>query len=652
MNRAILFIASCIALVTSAFTFIVRGDILQDMGNAFQLTQQQKGDIEGAVFFGMAVSMLIGGFICDALGMKRIMFLAFFCHLIGVVGTILSPHFVGLDDKLLWVKGLGDYRYLWLYAASFLMGCGNGMVETGINPLAATMYPERKTYIMNILHAWWPGGLILGGLSVKFINQGLDLDLIYLPGLNLGAEPWAKELQLASWQISLFLILAPCLVYGLLILPQRFPPTERVAAGVSTGDMLKEAFRPLFILLCLCMLLTASIELGPQKWQESVMTRTAGVSGTLILVYTSGLMFIMRHFAGALGRAISPVGILLVSSILTGIGLYLLSTATTGWTAFGYATIYGVGIAYFWPTMLGVTSERFPKGGALLLCLMGSAGNLAISQILPIMGGIYDQSAVAHLKELPAAPPTAYVVRNNAIDQKMAARISLLAGFSADELKTFEFTTWLTNDQQTKLEAMLKEKNLKAGAVTDWQPYAEPLALSTAQRLVLGTLFDPNLLEGSQTAWGGDAPEWKKEVVKEVGALLNRVGALRFLKGVAAAQLTTEQLAELAKLLEGKGVQNAADKLNGAKPMLSRDQTALKLILQQNRDSLRLSGAQEELFQQHEALEAAEAFGASQAFRRVAYLTVVLVILFGMIYLYDLGRGGYKAEHLGAAPAH
>lgn len=652
MNRVILFVASCIALITSAFTFIVRGDILQDMGNAFQLTQQQKGDIEGAVFFGMAVSMLIGGFICDALGMKRIMWLAFFCHLIGVLATIFSPHFVGTDEKLLWVKGLSGYKYLWLYIASFLMGCGNGMVETAINPLAATMYPERKTFILNILHAWWPGGLIIGGLAVKFINQGLDLDFVYLHGLNLGAQQWAKDYHLASWQISLFLILAPCLVYGLLILPQRFPQTERVAAGVSTGDMLKEAFRPLFLLLCFCMLLTASTELGPQKWQESVMTRTAGVSGTLILVYTSGLMFIMRHFAGALARAISPIGILLVSSVLSGIGLYLLSTATTAMTAFGYATIFGVGIAYFWPTMLGVTSERFPRGGALLLCLMGSAGNLAISQILPIMGGIYDTHSVAKLKELPDAPPAEFIVRNNAIDQATVARISLMAGFSPQELMTFNFSSWLTQEQRTKLAGMLKQTNQKETEVKEWKPIADQLSLSTAQRLVLGTLFDDKLLEGNQTAWGQTPSEWQSEVVKEVNALIGRVAGLKFLMGVAAVQLTPEQEAALVKIMESKGVEKAEAKLNNPVDLLSRDRNILKQIFRTDREQLKLTPAQETVWKQHEAIETAEAFGASQAFRQVAFLPGILVVLFGMIYLFDLSRGGYKAEHITGAAAH
>jgi fucose permease len=397
MNPRRLFIASCIALITSAFTFIVRGDILQDMGNAFNLSQQQKGSVEGAVFMGMAVSMLIGGFICDLLGMRRIMLLAFTSHLLGVLGTIFAPH--------------SDISFLWLWTASFLMGCGNGMVETGINPLAATLFPTQKTHYLNILHAWWPGGLVIGGLAAQFVGKGIDLGFVQIPG------------QHVNWQLSLVLIVIPCLTYGALLIGQRFPLTERVESGVSNADMFREVLRPAFLIWAFCMLLTAATELGPQKWQESVMTRTAGISGTMVLVYTSSLMFVMRHFAGPVAHRISPVGMVLVSSALSAVGLYLLSTATSGLTAFAYATIFGVGIAYFWPTMLGVTAERFPKGGALLLCLMGSVGNLSIAQVLPAMGSIYDHYAVQQLTELD--PKLAeQVVRNNVIEPDLVKGIA------------------------------------------------------------------------------------------------------------------------------------------------------------------------------------------------------------------------------------
>jgi MFS family permease len=374
VNRRWLFVCSCIALVTSAFTFIVRGDILQDMGNAFLLTQEQKGGIEGAVFMGMALSMVAGGLVCDMLGMKLIMIIAFACHLGGALATIFAPH--------------SELSYPWLYAASLLMGCGNGMTEVGVNPLIATLYADRKTHYLNILHAWWPGGLVIGGITVRLVGKGLDLGFLKVAGLDMG------------WQWSLGLIVLPAFVYGLMLIPAKFPSTERVASGVSTGDMFKECLRPLFLIWGFCMLLTAATELGPQKWQESVMSSVAGISGTQILVYTSGMMFILRHFAGPIAHALSPTGMLTGSAILAGVGLYLLSFANNAATAFGYATIFGLGIAFFWPTMLGVTAERFPRGGALALALMGSMGNLSISQVLPQMGHIVDTNAVTFVEKI------------------------------------------------------------------------------------------------------------------------------------------------------------------------------------------------------------------------------------------------------------
>jgi hypothetical protein len=204
---------------------------------------------------------------------------------------------------------------------------------------------------------------------------------------------------LFGWQIKAALVFIPTLIYGALFVFEKFPVTERVEAGISSKAMYAEVFRPMFLIWATCMLMTASVELGPQQWQNSVLTKTSNVSGTLVIMYTSFMMFLLRHFAGPIAHRLSPVGMLTGSAALTAVGLYLLSFADNWATAFTYATIYGLGIVYFWPTMLGVTAERFPKGGAFLLGLMGCVGNLAISFILPIMGSIYDNGT---LEALPA----------------------------------------------------------------------------------------------------------------------------------------------------------------------------------------------------------------------------------------------------------
>jgi MFS family permease len=278
-----------------------------------------------------------------------------------------------------------------LCVATFMVGSGNGLVEIGINPLAATLYPNQKTHMLNILHAWWPGGLMLGGLISLGLTQGL--------GLGLGGQGQTAQATMFGWQVKIGLILLPTIVYGILFLIQEFPVTERVASGISHGQMLSEAARPMFLLWAFCMLLTASTELAPQGMQSLVLEKTAGMNGTIILIYTSLLMFTLRHFAGPIAHRFSPVGMLTGSSILSAIGLYALSFAYDQKTAIAAATIYGLGIVYFWPTMLGVTAERFPRGGAFLLGLMGCVGNIAIGVVSPLMGSVNDDIT---LKALPS----------------------------------------------------------------------------------------------------------------------------------------------------------------------------------------------------------------------------------------------------------
>src|SRR5262249_25089862 len=130
-----------------------------------------------------------------------------------------------------------------------------------------------------------------------------------------------------GWQTKAALVFIPTLIYGALFFFEHFPVTERVEAGISSQTMYAQALRPMFILWAICMLMTASVELGPQQWQNSVLTKTSNISGTWILMYTSFMMFFLRHFAGPIAHRLSPVGMLTGSALLTAIGLYLLSFA-------------------------------------------------------------------------------------------------------------------------------------------------------------------------------------------------------------------------------------------------------------------------------------------------------------------------------------
>jgi MFS family permease len=271
----------------------------------------------------------------------------------------------------------------WLFLA-----IATGLVEAAVNPLAAALYPGNKTHVMNVLHAWWPGGLILGGL------------LAYGLSAVLQAADASQRLLDISWQIKMSLVFVPVALYAFLIFGQRFPQTERAQAGVKAGAMFREALRPMFLLLVFCMFLTASIELGPARWVGVFIQDIIGIRGVLFLVYTSGLMFVLRFFAGPLAHRFSTFGLMALSSVLACAGLVALSYSRSWLTVFLAATVFGVGVTYFWPTMLGITSERFPKGGAFLLGIIGAAGGLFLAYVtIPGMGRIHDHYTLQGLPE-------------------------------------------------------------------------------------------------------------------------------------------------------------------------------------------------------------------------------------------------------------
>ncbi len=350
MNQRRLFIASCVSLIATAMTFAIRGDILEPLRTQFHLNNEQVGEVAGIAFLGFTISIFIGGPLCDAVGMGRLLGLAFLCHVTGVLLMIFAPGY--------WV----------LWSGSLIGGLGNGLVEAAVNPLVATVYSDDKTNKLNALHVWFPGGIVIGGL-VAYVLSKVQV----------------------SWQLKWSTILIPTIIYGFLFLGQKFPATERVQSGVSTSEMFKEVLRPLFLLFAFCMLLTASTELGPNQWIPDVLNPAVGGLGIVVLVWINGLMAIGRYFAGPIVHRLSPVGLLIGSSAFSAVGLFLLSSVQSATSAFVAATIFAIGVCFFWPTMLGVTSERFPKGGAFLLALMGAIGNLAVFRILPIMGGIKDK---------------------------------------------------------------------------------------------------------------------------------------------------------------------------------------------------------------------------------------------------------------------
>ena len=381
MNKRRLFIASCLSLVVTAMIFALRGNV-EDLVLAdpavkgfFNPTDLRAdyGWLSTMAFFGFAASILVTSPMIDALGMRNLLYLAFALHIVGVIGFIVAPSYTVMSLTML------------------LAGFGNGLVEAVINPLIATMYPEEKTHKLNVLHSWWPGGLIIGGLLGYLMKQA-----------NL------------SWQIQMGIILIPTIVYGVMIFGQQFPLTERKASGISTGEMMKTALNPAFLLLIGCMMITASIELAPGQMVSSVLDKTAGMDGILILVYGSALMFVLRYFAGPIAHKISPIGMMWASVALAAMGLFLLASATTPALAYVAATIFYVGVCFMWPTMLGITSERFPQGGAFTMGLMGFAGQFALGVVIFNMGKVRDKvgdaASFKYVAMLAVAPFVVYAL--------------------------------------------------------------------------------------------------------------------------------------------------------------------------------------------------------------------------------------------------
>jgi len=179
------------------------------------------------------------------------------------------------------------------------------------------------------------------------------------------------------------------------MLGQKFPVSEAKSAGVTFGAMLREFAQPVLLVLLVLHALVGYVELGTDSWTANLMTNIANMKGILVLVYTSSIMFVLRFFAGPIVHKISPLGLLFSCASLAMVGLFWLGNSTAGIAVFLAATVYGVGKTFFWPTMLGVVSERFPRGGALTLGAMGAAGVFS--------GGLLGTTGIGYVQDYYSA---------------------------------------------------------------------------------------------------------------------------------------------------------------------------------------------------------------------------------------------------------
>jgi len=339
----------------------ISGSLQTDIYSVLDLANSagRVGQALGYTFLGFAFTLLFGSALVDWVGAKKMLLFSAASYLLGSLAILVA--------SIMPVTPMVDTLVV---AGLMLTGLGWGAVEAASNPMVASLDPENKVHRLNVLHAWWPAGIVVGGLAgLLFAKLGV------------------------AWQFNLVLLVVPSLAMAFFVLKTDFPQTERVVQGVTYGEMFAELVKqPMFYVFWACMWLTATAELAPGSWVEITLTHIIGMSGIVILVYVSMLMFVMRHFAGALAHKFSSIGVLWVGSLLAAVGLYLLSIANSPVTAFAAATIWAIGVCYLWPTMLACVSERFPRGGALLMGLMGFGGGMAIWFALPKMGAIFDQA--------------------------------------------------------------------------------------------------------------------------------------------------------------------------------------------------------------------------------------------------------------------
>lgn len=425
----ILFWGCFIALITTAFAFVGRLTLINTWAADFNLDPAQAGRLAGIGIWPFAVSIIFFSLVIDKIGYKTAMLFAFLGHIVWAA--------MGVTAFYVADKHLG---FQLLYWGSLVAALANGTVEAFINPVVATMFNREKTKWLNILHAGWPGGLVLTGLII------------------IGMDKFAKD---APWAIKVGLIAVPAVVYLLMLIGRRFPQSERVTAGVSYREMLQEfgflgaaivgvllvlqlldffsdggaktlgtpvyagiiglgvvlvgAFgaytrslgRPLLLFLIVIMMPLATTEIGTDGWITGIMEGFAKANNfhpAWILVYTSVIMLILRFFAGPIVHAVSPLGLLAASALLAILGLKYLGMAAGGTAIFVAATLYGFGKTFFWPTMLGVVSEQCPKGGALTLNAISGIGMLAVGTLgFPFIGTLQtkaEQQAIVKNEEL------------------------------------------------------------------------------------------------------------------------------------------------------------------------------------------------------------------------------------------------------------
>lgn len=401
INRNRLFLLSCLSLIVTAMTFAIRAGILTQLSDEFALSDTQLGWVNSMAFLGFPLAMVLFGFLYNKLGPRLIMILAFVGHLLGLVLTIFAGGFLGL------------------LISTFFIGFANGSVEAACNPLVADLYKDEKTKWLNRFHVWFPGGIVIGAVvSYVMTNMGIgwqpQIAIMLIPTAIYGYMVFTTafpDLPVVEKAVDLDVlnIILMAAVFGLLIL---IGTPNNVVAALPGGFIIpllaamvltyllvfrwtkRHRDAALALVLMVIMSLTATSELGTQQWVDRILgAQLGGIPGQAMIVLgmVTGIMAVGRFFAGPLIHALNPLGVLLLSAVLTTLGLFLMSGAS-GAMVYVSAIVFAIGVCYFWPTMIGVTAQYVPRSGALGMSLVGAAGMFALTIWNPIIGGWIDSA--------------------------------------------------------------------------------------------------------------------------------------------------------------------------------------------------------------------------------------------------------------------
>ncbi len=421
--------AGFLAILAAGIGFGIRGGILANWAAEFGFTGAQLGAIGGAGFTGFCFGIIIGGVVVDKIGYGKLVVAAFLFHVLSAFITFGAS--AGQAQST---------AYMFLYLGTFVFALANGTLEAVANPLVSTLFPHNRTHYLNILHASWPAGLVLGGLVGWILGEGMHV----------------------SWKLQLGLFLVPTALYGVAFFGQHFPKSEASARGLTVGQMLHEVgllgalvacvlvglfFKDqlggilvfftgspffasaawgylawavagvlllvvgiqtnfsigsmLLFVLFLTHTLVGAVELGTDGWIQNITGNIlTPAQGKILFVFTSLLMFSLRFSAHFIERTlkISPIGLLFICSVLGAIGLRMVSGIETFAGAMVALAVYAIGKTFFWPTMLAVVGDRFPRTGAIAMSIMGGIGMMSAGLLGgPGLGYAKDRFTTEHL---------------------------------------------------------------------------------------------------------------------------------------------------------------------------------------------------------------------------------------------------------------